>query len=97
LAARRFGRARLRLKPDLPKARSADAQLSAHGLRSRWQSQTREEDMSKTSTASPTTKRRTSPDKLITTSKKGEIELTEEQLDKAVGGIIVVCDQHKDS
>jgi hypothetical protein len=51
--------------------------------------------MSKTSTASTATKPKASPDKLIGTSKKGEIELTEEQLDKAVGGIIVVCDQHK--
>lgn len=43
--------------------------------------------MSKTSTKSTATKRKASPDELIKTSKKGEIELTEELLDKAVGGI----------
>jgi hypothetical protein len=51
--------------------------------------------MSKTSTESTATNRKTSPGKLIETGKKDEIELTEEQLDKAVGGIIVVCEQHK--
>jgi hypothetical protein len=53
--------------------------------------------MSKTSTACPATKRKALPEKLSKTSKQGEIELTGEKLDKAVGGIIVVCDQHKGS
>jgi hypothetical protein len=84
------------LKPDLPKARGVGAQLSVQGLRSGCIPNTgggHEQDIDKNTA----TKRKASPDELIKTSKKGEIELTEEQLDKAVGGIIVVCDQHKGS
>jgi hypothetical protein len=44
--------------------------------------------MSKTSiTSSKPTKGKRSPDKLIKTSKKDDIELKEEELDKATGGI----------
>jgi hypothetical protein len=48
--------------------------------------------MTKPSTTSKPTKK-ASPDKLIKTSKKGDIELTEEELRDVTGGVVIKNDK----